>query len=148
MLSGPSGYGKTTLAQIIAKLLGVQIKIINAYAISKPAEMISILNSLQVHDILFVDEVHRLKAPVEEVLYSAMEDHVIDMVMPEGGSVRIPIHPFTLVGATTQMESLSTPFKNRFIYKFHLIEYDTDEKHQIILRYLHHYHITAADEII
>lgn len=136
LFSGPSGYGKTTLAQIVAQQLGAGFKVITAYAISKPAEMVSVLNSLDRHDILFIDELHRLKAPVEEVLYIAMEEYCIDMVMPDGGSVRVPLAPFTLIGATTKLEALTTPLKNRFIYKFHFSDYTDDERLQIIQRYL------------
>jgi Holliday junction DNA helicase RuvB len=141
LFSGPSGFGKTTMAHLIAKQLGVQMKTITAYAISKPSEIVSILNSLESGDILFIDEIHRLRPTVEEVLYIAMEDFVIDMVMPEGGSVRIPINPFTLIGATTKPEMLSQPMKNRCIYSFHFTDYTFEEKQIIIERYLHHYHI-------
>lgn len=141
LLSGPSGYGKTTLAQIVAHSLWVNIKIITGYAISKASEMISILNSLQTWDILFIDEIHRLKSTIEEVLYIAMEDFVIDMVMPEWGNLRIPINAFTLIWATTKLESLSPPFKNRFVYKFHFQEYNHQDKQSIIARYLQVYQI-------
>lgn len=97
LFSGPSGFGKTTMSNIIAKQSNVGIKAVTGYAITKPAEIISILNSLEQGDILFIDEIHRLKPNIEEVLYIAMEDFVIDMVMPEGGNVRIPINPFTLI---------------------------------------------------
>ena len=83
LFAGPSGFGKTTMANIISKQLGVGVKMITAYAISKPSEIVSILNSLESGDLLFIDEIHRLKPTVEEVLYIAMEDFVIDMVMPE-----------------------------------------------------------------
>lgn len=148
LLSGPSGYGKTTLAQIISKSLGVNIKIITAYAINKPSEIISILNSLAEWDVLFIDEIHRLLPKIEEVLYTAMEDWSIDMVMPEGGSVRIPLNKFTLIWATTMLEKLSIPFKNRFVYKFHLSEYNLSQKEQIIARYLNHYNIYYDPKIL
>jgi len=136
LFSGPSGFGKTTMAHIIANELNVNNKVITAYAISKPSEIVSILNALENGDILFIDEIHRLKPNVEEVLYTAMEDFVIDMVMPEWWSVRIPINPFTLIGATTKPEMLSKPMKNRFVYSFHLSEYNLEEKSVIIQRYL------------
>lgn len=136
LFSWPSGFWKTTMAHIIANELNVNNKVITAYAISKPSEIVSILNALETWDILFIDEIHRLKPNVEEVLYTAMEDFVIDMVMPEWWSVRIPINPFTLIGATTKPEMLSKPMKNRFVYSFHLSEYNLEEKSVIIQRYL------------
>lgn len=136
LFSWPSGFGKTTMAHIIANELNVNNKVITAYAISKPSEIVSILNALENGDVLFIDEIHRLKPNVEEVLYTAMEDFVIDMVMPEWWSVRIPINPFTLIGATTKPEMLSKPMKNRFVYSFHLSEYNLEEKSVIIQRYL------------
>ncbi len=146
LFSGASGHGKTTLAHIISNDMSVNIKIVTGYAISRPSELISILNNLQEGDILFIDEIHRLKPTIEEVLYIAMEDRVIDFVMPEGGSMRLPINHFTLIGATTKMESLSSPLKNRFIYKFHFQEYNHKEILDIIRNYLNHYNIDA-DEI-
>lgn len=136
LFAGASGFGKTTLATIIATQMNVNVKIVTAYAISKPSEIVSLLNSLEPWDLLFIDEIHRLKPTVEEVLYIAMEDFVIDMVMPEWGSVRIPINPFTLIGATTKPEMLSQPIKNRFVYNFHFMEYTFDEKQAIVKRYL------------
>ncbi len=136
LFSGESGYGKTTLAQLVAHQMGCGIKIITGYAITKPAEMVSMLNSLNTNDILFIDEIHRLKSNVEEVLYIAMEDYRIDMVMPDGGSISIPLQPFTLIGATTQMERLSTPLKNRCVYKFHFTNYSSEEQQAILKRYL------------
>ncbi len=142
LLYGESGYWKTTLAQIIANQLGVNIKIITWYAINKPAEIINILNNLKTWDILFIDEIHRLKPNIEEILYIAMEDFVIDMIMPEWGNVRIPINKFTLIGATTKPEKLSLPFKNRFIYQFHLQPYTPEEKLKIFERYCNFYWIS------
>lgn len=147
LFSGPSGYWKTTLSHIIAHELWVNSKVITAYAISKPSEIVSILNALEQWDILFIDEIHRLKPNVEEVLYTAMEDFVIDMVMPEWGSVRIPINPFTLIGATTKPEMLSKPMKNRFVYSFHLVEYTLEEKAIIIKRYLQIYNVNYDDKL-
>jgi len=141
LFSWPSGFGKTTMANIVAKQMNKGIKAVTGYAITKPAEIVSILNSMEDGEVLFIDEIHRLRPNVEEVLYVAMEDFVIDMVMPDGGSVRIPISPFTLVWATTKSENLSQPLKNRFVYNFHFMEYDTDEKKQIIARYLDKYDV-------
>ncbi len=148
LFSGPSGFGKTTMAHIISKQGQVNIKAVTGYAITKPSEIISILNTLETWDILFIDEIHRLKPNIEEVLYIAMEDFVIDMVMPEGGNVRIPINPFTLIGATTKSESLSQPIKNRFVYHFHFMEYTPSEKEFIIKKYLDKYEIIASNEVI
>lgn len=148
LFSGPSGFGKTTMAHIISKQGQVNIKAVTGYAITKPSEIISILNTLETWDVLFIDEIHRLKPNIEEVLYIAMEDFVIDMVMPEWWNVRIPINPFTLIGATTKSESLSQPIKNRFVYHFHFMEYTQEEKEIIIKKYLDKYGIRANDEII
>lgn len=148
LFSGPSGFGKTTMAHIISKQGQVNIKAVTGYAITKPSEIISILNTLETWDILFIDEIHRLKPNIEEVLYIAMEDFVIDMVMPEWWNVRIPINPFTLIGATTKSESLSQPIKNRFVYHFHFMEYTPSEKEILIKKYLNHYGITTDATII
>lgn len=126
----------------------MNIKIVTGYAISKPSELISILNNIEQGDILFIDEIHRLKPNIEEILYIAMEDFVIDMVMPEGGNVRIPINAFTLIGATTKMESIAGPLKNRFVYKFHFHDYSQEEKMHIIKRYMKLYAIDGAHSII
>jgi len=136
------------MAHIISKQGNVNIKAVTGYAITKPAEIISILNNLETGDILFIDEIHRLKPNIEEVLYIAMEDFVIDMVMPEGGNVRIPINPFTLIGATTKSEELSQPIKNRFVYHFHFMEYNQTEKETLITKYLKHYGIAADAKLI
>lgn len=141
LLAGPSWFGKTSIANVIAKEKWVNIKAITWYAISKPSEVISILNNLEDGDILFIDEIHRLKPNIEEVLYIAMEDYLIDMVMPEWDNVRIPINPFTLIGATTKSESLSQPLKNRFVYNFHFMDYNNEEKQKIIQKYLEKYNI-------
>lgn len=146
LFSWESWYWKTTLAQIIAKQMGVDIKIITWYAITKPAEIINILNNLQYGDILFIDEIHRLKPNIEEILYIAMEDFAIDMVMPEWGNIRIPINKFTLIWATTKLEALSLPLKNRFVYKFHFEDYSEKEKKQILKRYLNFYWIKILEK--
>jgi Holliday junction DNA helicase RuvB len=148
LFAGPSGFGKTTMAHLIAKQLGVGVKLVTAYAISKPSEIVSLLNSLEEGEVLFIDEIHRLKPTVEEVLYIAMEDFVIDMVMPEGGSVRIPINPFTLIGATTRPEMLSQPMKNRFVYSFHFMDYSFEEKQVIIERYLQQYQLSFSPALL
>lgn len=136
LLLWPAGYGKTTLSQIIAYELGTNCKVVTAYAIAKPADIISLLNALSEWDILFIDEIHRLAPKIEEMLYTAMEDYVIDMVMPDGGHVKIPLQPFTLIGATTKADHLSKPLKSRFVYKFHFSDYTDHEKEQIIWYYM------------
>jgi Holliday junction DNA helicase RuvB len=128
LFTGESGYGKTTLASIVANTMGTRVKHITAYAISKPSDMVSLLNTLDTHDILFIDEIHRLKSSIEEVLYIAMEDYAIDMLMPDGTHIRIPLRPFTLIGATTKPESLTPPLKNRFVYDIHFLPYTPQEK--------------------
>lgn len=121
---------------------------ITAYAISKPAEVISILTAMGSGDVLFIDEIHRLKPTIEEMLYIAMEDFAIDMIMGDGGSVRVPLKPFTLIGATTKPETLSEPLKNRFIYNFHCLDYNEEQKLAIVKRYLHHYSINYTMDLL
>lgn len=129
-------YGKTTLSQIISHTLWTNCKVVTAYAITKPADIISLLNALGEWDVLFIDEIHRLAPKIEEMLYTAMEDYVIDMVMPDGGHVKIPLQAFTLIGATTKSDHLSKPLKSRFIYKFHFSDYTDVEKQKIIWYYM------------
>lgn len=148
LFSGPSGFWKTTMAHILSKQCNAWIKCVTWYAVSKASELISILNSLEPGDVLFIDEIHRLKPTVEEVLYIAMEDFMIDMVMPEWWSVRIPLNPFTLIWATTKSESLSQPLKNRFVYQFHFMEYTPSEKQSIIKKYLHSHGIKFGNELL
>lgn len=148
LFSWSSGFWKTTLAGILSKQMGSSLKVVTWYALSKPSELVSVLNSLDVGDILFIDEIHRLKPTIEEVLYIAMEDFLIDMVMPEGWSLRLPINPFTLIGATTKPESLSQPMKNRFIYQFHFMDYTPDEKKRILDQYLAFYGVKYEQNLI
>ena len=148
LFSGSSGFGKTTLATIISQQMNTNIKVVTGYALTKPSELVSLLNSLERWDILFIDEIHRIKPTLEEVLYIAMEDFVIDMLMPEWWSIRLPINPFTLVWATTKPESLSQPMKNRFIYHFHFMDYDLEEKKTILDRYLQHYQVNYEPDLL
>lgn len=148
LFSGSSGFGKTTLATIISQQMNTNIKVVTGYALTKPSELVSLLNSLESWDILFIDEIHRIKPTLEEVLYIAMEDFVIDMLMPEWWSIRLPINPFTLVWATTKPESLSQPMKNRFIYHFHFMDYDLGEKKTILDRYLQHYQVNYEPHLL
>jgi len=134
---GPPGLGKTTLAGIIANEMKVHIKITSGPAIEKPGEMAAILNNLQEHDVLFVDEIHRLNRQVEEVLYPAMEDYAIDIMIGKGASarsIRLDLPKFTLVGATTRAGMLTAPLRDRFGVIQRLEFYTVEELETIILR--------------
>lgn len=132
---GPPGLGKTTLAGIIANEMGTHMKVTSGPAIEKPGEMAAILNGLQEGDILFVDEIHRLNRQVEEVLYPAMEDYAIDIMIGKGSSarsIRLELPKFTLVGATTRAGLLTAPLRDRFGVIEHLEFYTTEELAEII----------------
>ena len=134
---GPPGLGKTTLAGIIANEMGTNIKITSGPAIEKPGEMAAILNNLSENDVLFVDEIHRLNRQVEEVLYPAMEDFEIDIIIGKGAtarSIRLDLPKFTLVGATTRAGLLSAPLRDRFGVVNHLEYYTVKELETIIIR--------------
>ena len=133
---GPPGLGKTTLAGIIANEMGVHMKVTSGPAIGKPGEMAAILSNLAEGDILFVDEIHRLNRQVEEVLYPAMEDYVIDIMVGKGAtarSIRLDLPHFTLVGATTRAGLLSAPLRDRFGVVHHLEFYNVEELRTIIV---------------
>lgn len=134
---GPPGLGKTTLAGIIANEMGVNIKITSGPAIEKPGELAAVLNNLQENDVLFIDEIHRLNRQVEEVLYPAMEDFSIDIVIGKGAtarSIRLDLPKFTLVGATTRAGMLTAPLRDRFGMLNRLEFYSEDELKEIICR--------------
>ncbi|MFV0528920.1 MAG: Holliday junction branch migration DNA helicase RuvB [Lachnospiraceae bacterium] len=134
---GPPGLGKTTLAGIIAHEMGVNIKVTSGPAIEKPGEMAAILNQLQKGDVLFIDEIHRLSRQVEEVLYPALEDYAIDIMIGKGSSarsIRLELENFTLVGATTRVGLLTAPLRDRFGVISHLEFYTNEELRDIVLR--------------
>ena len=134
LLYGPPGLGKTTLAFVIANELGVNLKSTSGPAIEKAGDLVALLTDLDPGDILFIDEIHRLPKPIEEVLYSAMEDFYVDIVIGEGQTthaVHVPLPPFTLVGATTLAGQLSAPLRDRFGIVEHLQYYDVDELQKI-----------------
>lgn len=146
---GPPGLGKTTLAGIIANEMGVHIKITSGPAIAKPGEMAAILSSLSEGDLLFVDEIHRLNRQVEEVLYPAMEDYVIDVMIGKGAtarSIRLDLPHFTLVGATTRAGLLSAPLRDRFGVVHHLEFYTPEELKTIILNSAAKLSVTIDEE--
>ncbi|EFC71088.2 Holliday junction ATP-dependent DNA helicase ruvB (plasmid) [Prevotella sp. oral taxon 299 str. F0039] len=137
LLHGPPGLGKTTLSNIIANELGVGFKITSGPVLDKPGDLAGILTSLEPNDVLFIDEIHRLSAVVEEYLYSAMEDYRIDIMIDKGPSARsiqIDLNPFTLVGATTRSGLLTAPLRARFGINLHLEYYDNDTIARIIKR--------------
>ena len=149
LLYGPPGLGKTTLAFVIANELGVNLKSTSGPAIEKAGDLVALLTDLDPGDILFIDEIHRLPKPIEEVLYSAMEDFYVDIVIGEGQTthaVHVPLPPFTLVGATTLAGQLSAPLRDRFGIVEHLQYYDVDELQKIIQRSSEVFNIKIGDQ--
>ncbi|WP_028879388.1 Holliday junction branch migration DNA helicase RuvB [Terasakiella pusilla] len=134
---GPPGLGKTTLAQIVARELGVGFRATSGPVIAKAGDLAALLTNLQPHDVLFIDEIHRLNPAIEEVLYPAMEDFQLDLIIGEGPaarSVRIDLPPFTLVGATTRSGLITTPLRDRFGIPLRMNFYEVDELQEIVTR--------------
>ena len=137
LLHGPPGLGKTTLSNIIANELGVGFKVTSGPVLDKPGDLAGLLTSLEPHDVLFIDEIHRLNPVVEEYLYSAMEDFRIDIMIdkgPSARSIRLDLNPFTMIGATTRSGMLTAPLRARFGINCHLDYYETEILKDIVLR--------------
>ncbi|HHY04556.1 MAG TPA: Holliday junction branch migration DNA helicase RuvB, partial [Thermoanaerobacterales bacterium] len=146
---GPPGLGKTTLAYIIARELGVNIKITSGPAIERPGDLAAILTNLGNRDLLFIDEIHRLHPTVEEILYPAMEDFALDIMIgkgPSARSMRLDLSPFTLVGATTKAGRLTSPLRDRFGVSLHMDFYETKDLVKILLRASKILNIVLHDE--
>lgn len=137
LLYGPPGLGKTTMAMVIANEMGVSIKTTSGPAIEKPGDLVAVLNELEPGDVLFIDEIHRLPRVAEELLYSAMEDFYVDIIVGQGPNahpVHFPLPPFTLVGATTRAGMLSAPLRDRFGIICHMEYYEEMDLKEIVLR--------------
>lgn len=149
LLFGPPGLGKTTLCQIMAHVMNVNIKICSGPMLERKGDLVAILSGLQQHDILFIDEIHRTPTSVEEVLYSAMEQFKVDVIIGQGPgakTVTLPVQPFTLIGATTKSGAISAPLRSRFGISEHLDFYTTEDLANVIIQNAEHLNLTIEHE--
>jgi holliday junction DNA helicase RuvB len=150
LLHGSPGLGKTTLATIIAREMGANVKVTSGPAIEKPGDLASLLTNIEAGDVLFIDEIHRMRPAIEEVLYSAMEDFALDLMIgkgPTARSMRLELKPFTLIGATTKVGAISSPLRDRFGHVFKLQFYTNDEMQHIIERTSQLLHIPLETKV-